>query len=95
MTYINSLLLPDSKTSINLSQIGQVTAYENGVGILNLRGKMIGWVACPDESIAGKVVAMIDQILNNPGRAKKADWSMLNIDKDTAGAKTKSKPAGL
>ena len=77
MAYMTSLLLPDSKTSISLTQIGQVVAYENGVGILNLRGKMIGWIPCPDEAIAAKVVAMIDQILNNPGRAKKADWSML------------------
>ena len=83
MAYINALLLPGSKTSIALTQIGQVTAYENGVGILNLRGKMIGWVSCPDEDIAGKVVEMIDQILNNPGRAKKPDWSMLKeIEKE-------------
>ena len=77
MAYITSLLLPDRKTSIALTQIGQVVAYENGVGILNLRGKMIGWIPCPDEEVASEVVAMIDQILNNPGRAKKADWSML------------------
>ena len=82
MANMTSLLLPDSKTSIALNQIGQVAAYENGVGIINLRGKMIGWIPCLDEDIAAKVVAMIDQILNNPGRAKKADWSMLNEVKE-------------
>jgi hypothetical protein len=77
MAYMTAILLPDSKTSIALSQIGQVIAYDNGAGVLNLRGKMIGWVPCPDEETAAKVVAMIDQIINNPGRAKKPDWSML------------------
>lgn len=82
MAYITSLLLPDHTTTISLNQIGQVVVYQDGVGILNLRGKMIGWIPCTDQAIAAKIVAMIDQILNNPGRNRKPDWSMLKEIKE-------------
>ncbi len=78
MARLNALLLPDSKTSIAISQIARVAAYDNGVGIFNMREKMVGWIPCPDDTTAALVVTMINEIINNPGRAKQPDWSILN-----------------
>lgn len=72
-----SLLLPDSRATVLLSQIGRVKAFPNGVGIYNHREKMIGWVVTEDEIIAALVVEMIDDLINNPNRGKKPDWSMI------------------
>lgn len=77
MARIHTLLLPDSKTSIAIYQIARTAAYPNGVGILNAREKMIGWIACPDEISAALVVEMIDEYISNPLRGKKPDWSIL------------------
>jgi hypothetical protein len=77
MARISSLLLPDSKTSIAISLIARIAAYDNGVGIFNPREKMIGWIPTQDDTVASLVVVMIDEIINNPGHAKKPDWSIL------------------
>lgn len=74
---IKTLLLPDFKTSIALAHIARIATYPNGVGIFNMREKMIGWIACTDENIAADIVYELSELMNNPGRAKHPDWQLL------------------
>lgn len=74
MARFNALLLPDRKSSVAISQIARATAYENGAGIFNMRDKMIAWIPCETEQEASTYVQLINDILNNPGRAKQPDW---------------------
>ena len=74
---LKALLLPDFKTSIAITHIARIAAYPNGVGIFNMREKMIGWIACTDENIAADIVYELSELMNNPGRAKHPDWQLL------------------
>lgn len=74
---IKTLLLPDFKTSIALAHIARIATYTNGVGIFNMREKMIGWIACTNENIAADIVYELSELMNNPGRAKHPDWQQL------------------
>ena len=74
---IKTLLLPDFKTSIALAHIARVATYKNGVGILNMREKMIGWIPCEDEEVAMDIVYALSEVINNPGRAKHPEWEKL------------------
>lgn len=74
---IKTLLLPDFKTSIAVASIARIATYPNGVGIFNMREKMIGWIPCTDENIAADIVYELSEVINNPGRAKHPDWEQL------------------
>lgn len=77
MARISTIRMPDDRTLIAIVHIARAVAYDNGVGIFNATEKMIGWIPCPDEDTAATVVVMIDEIINNPERAKRPDWSIL------------------
>ena len=74
---LKAILLPDQKVSIAVAHIARVAAYPNGVGIFNIREKMIGWIECSDETVATLTVAELNEIINNPNRAKQPDWALL------------------
>ena len=74
---LKAILLADNKTSIAIAHIARIAAYPNGVGIFNIREKMIGWVECHDESVAALIVIELNEIINNPNRAKQPDWTQL------------------
>lgn len=74
---LKAILLVDNKTSIALAHIARIAAYPNGIGIFNIREKMIGWIECHDETVAELIVTELNDIINNPNRAKQPDWSYL------------------
>lgn len=71
---IKAILLPDSKTCVAIGHISRIAAYPNGVGIFNIREKMVGWIECSDESVSASIVSELSEIINNPSRAKQPDW---------------------
>nr|WP_314353002.1 hypothetical protein [Comamonas thiooxydans] len=74
---IKTLLLPDYKTSIAITHIARIAAYPNGVGIFNMREKMVGWIPCTDENITADIVYELSEVINNPSRVKHPDWELL------------------
>ncbi|WP_312762859.1 hypothetical protein [Stutzerimonas balearica] len=80
--HIRALLLPNMNT-ILISLIAQVVAYDEGIGILNERGKMIGWIEITtqdpetrDEHFY-KVVMLLNELINDPRHAVQPDFSFL------------------
>lgn len=79
---IRALLLPN-KTSVRLDLIAQVTPYENGVGLLNERNRMIGWIEirAQDKEVrkthSALVLETLHELVNNPRQAAQPDWSFL------------------
>lgn len=74
---LKSLLLPDNKTCIALPHIARIATYSNGVGIFNIREKMIGWIACSDKDTSSLIVIELNEIINNPNRGKQPKWEDL------------------
>lgn len=80
--HIRALLLPNMNT-ILISLIAQVVSYQEGVGILNERGKMIGWIEIttddPEtrEEHFYKVVMLLNELINDPRHAVQPDFSFL------------------
>ena len=81
---LKSILLPDHRTCIAIAHIARIAAYSNGVGIFNIREKMIGWIECGDEQLSAEIVYDLNDIINNPNRAKQPDWGVLK-DAETVG----------
>lgn len=81
--HIRALLLPNMNT-ILISLIAQVVAYEEGVGILNERGKMIGWIEIPTDDPEvrddhfSRVMVALNEIINDPRHATQPDFTFLN-----------------
>jgi len=79
---IRALLLPNF-SSILINLIAQVVAYPAGVGLLNERGKMIGWIeiTAEDEALRNdhflKVLQLINELINDPRRAVQPDFAFL------------------
>jgi len=82
--HIRALLLPNDN-AILITLIAQVISYEDGVGILNERGKMIGWIeiAADDESTRkehfSRVVVLLNDLINDPRHATQPDFSFLTL----------------
>lgn len=80
--HIRALLLPNDN-AILITLIAQVISYEDGVGILNERGKMIGWIeiTADDESTRkehfNRVVVLLNDLINDPRHATQPDFSFL------------------
>ena len=74
---MKSILLPDHRTCIAIAHIARIAAYSTGVGIFNIREKMVGWIECTDEQLCAAIVYELNDIINNPNRAKQPDWSQL------------------
>jgi len=80
---LKAILLPDNRTSIAIAHIARIAAYPNGVGLFNIREKMIGWIECMDDTVAALIVTELNDIINCPNRAKQPDWSILNSSTDS------------
>ena len=84
--YIRAILLPNL-SSVATTAIASASKYEEGVGLLNERGRMIGWIEIPakDEDLRAKhsekVLRIINDVINNPRRSAQPDFSFLNEGK--------------
>lgn len=74
---------PHGKTVIQYSQIGRFQAYPSGVGVFNLRDRMVDWLPTASETIAILLVEMLDKVWASNGRIK-PDWSILNLEDTSA-----------
>lgn len=76
---------------IAISDIRRVAVFEGGVGIFNMADKMTGWVETCNDEQSEKVADLLDEIVNNPRRAKQPDWSFIVApDADASGSVTTS-----
>ena len=80
---IRAMLLPNL-SSVATTAIASCSAYDEGVGLLNERGRMIGWIEihAEDEDMRAKhfekVLRIINDVINNPRRSTQPDFSFLN-----------------
>lgn len=70
---------PRGKTVIQYSQIGRFQAFPTGVGVFNLRDRMVDWLPTANETIAVMIVEMLDEVWASNGRIP-PDWSALELD---------------
>lgn len=83
MKPIRALMLPN-KASIRVDLIAQVVAHAEGVGILNDRNRMIGWIEiyAQDEAVRADhfdfILETLNKLVNNPRQAEQPDWSRLH-----------------
>jgi len=79
---IRAVKFPDGG-SILVALIAQAVPYAEGVGILNERNRMIGWIAIPGpdgETRDAKfemVLEIFNALINVPRNATQPDWSFL------------------
>lgn len=73
---------PNGKTLIQYHQIGRFQAYPSGVGVFNLRDRMVDFLHTANETIAILVVEMLDKVWASNGRIE-PDWSILELDTQT------------
>ncbi|WP_298626064.1 hypothetical protein [uncultured Zoogloea sp.] len=73
---------PKGKTVIQYHQIGRFQAYPGGVGVFNLRDRMVDYLHTANETIAVLVVEMLDKVWASNGRIE-PDWSILDLDAQT------------
>lgn len=60
-----------------VSDIRRAAVFEGGVGIFNQTDKMVGWVESYSEEQSERICDLLDEIVNNPRRAKQPDWSFI------------------
>lgn len=83
---IRAIMLPNMST-ILVSLIAAATPFEEGVGLMNDRNRMIGWIdiTANDPEVRDahfyKVSMIINDIINNPRTATQPDWAFLNEGK--------------
>jgi hypothetical protein len=81
--YIRALLLPN-KTSVLVSAIASTGVFEEGVGLMNERGRMIGWIEIPAtnpelrDMYFSEVLTILNNVINNPRQSTQPDFSFLN-----------------
>ena len=73
---------PNGKTVIQYHQIGRFQAYPSGVGVFNLRDRMVDFLHTANETIAILVVEMLDKVWASNGRIE-PDWTVLKLDAQT------------
>lgn len=82
---IRAVMLPDGG-SVLITLIAQAVPYTDGVGILNERNRMIGWVAISDSDDASrevkfqKVLEIFSMLINTPRNATQPDWTFLQAE---------------
>lgn len=80
---IRAIKLPDGG-SLLITLIAQAVPYADGVGILNERNRMIGWIAIPgldDKTRDAKfemVLEIFNTLINVPRNATQPDWNFLS-----------------
>lgn len=79
---IRALMLPNMG-SVLITMIASCVPYDEGVGVLNDRGRMIGWIQItatdPEvrESHFNRVLSTINELINKPRQATQPDWKFL------------------
>lgn len=82
---IRAVKLPDGG-SILTTLIAQAVPYPDGVGVLNERSRMIGWIEIPgadDDNRNAKfemVLEIFNTLINAPRTASQPDWGFLTAD---------------
>lgn len=81
--YIRSLKLP-GRDLVLIDAIVAVKRFDTGVGLLDLRNRMIGWIDIEDEDAEVReclfevVLDAFDILINDRRRAQQPDWNALN-----------------
>lgn len=76
--YIRAVKLP-SGDLIAIDNIMAVKRFDTGVGLLDMRNRMVGWVEIQekaDEKFAA-VLDIFNELINDRRRANQPDWSFL------------------
>lgn len=82
---IRAIRLPDGSSILN-TLIAQVSQFSDGIGILNERSRMIGWIQITGstaDSTQTKFDLALDalyEVISNPNNARQPDWSFLADD---------------
>ncbi|WP_348696467.1 hypothetical protein [Duganella fentianensis] len=82
---IRAVRLP-SGGSLLITLIAQAVPLAEGVGIMNDRGRMIGWIAIPgphDENRGAKFEMVLDifnELINAPRNATQPNWDFLGTE---------------
>ena len=100
--YIRAVRLPGGDL-VTIDAITTVKRFDGGVGLLDLRNRMIGWVDIDpdaDESIRlklfDKTLRFFDELINDRRRTSQPDWDYLTEHKQTSApskSNTTSTPA--
>lgn len=93
--YIRAVRLPEGDL-VSLEAIVTVKRFDGGVGLLDLRNRMIGWIDIDlkeSDSVRAELFArtltIFDEMINDRRRASQPDWSYLTA---TTVPPTKSNP---
>lgn len=73
------------KDIVRVDQMARVSVFDEGVGIFDDRNRMIGWIETADAEEQALVSDILLEIMDNPRRAKKPDFSFIGA---LAGAAT-------
>ena len=76
---------PQGKALIQYNQIGRFQAFATGVGVFNLRDRMVDWQPTASETIAAMLVEMLDKVWASNGRVA-PDWSILDLEAEAEGS---------
>lgn len=78
--YIRVVKLPVGDL-IAIDNIMAVKRFDKGIGLLDMRNRMVGWVEIEDSQHADehfeKVLEIFNDLINNRRRAEQPDWSFL------------------
>ena len=78
--YIRAVKLPAGDL-IAIDNIMAVKRFDKGIGLLDMRNRMVGWVDIEDPEDASnhfdKVLDIFNDLINNRRRAEQPDWSFL------------------
>jgi hypothetical protein len=81
--YIRSVKLPKSDL-VAIDHIVGVKRFDSGVGLLDQRNRMIGWVEVPPSETSEEkfemVLGIFDMLINDRRRSEQPDWSFLDED---------------
>ena len=95
--YIRAVKLPAGDL-IAIDNIMAVKRFDTGIGLLDMRNRMVGWVEIDDPENANKhfdkVLDIFNDLINNRRRAEQPDWSFLTEPpvSEPAGVKSKGSP---
>lgn len=82
---VRAIRLPDGSSILN-TLIAQVSQFSDGIGILNERSRMIGWIqisATTGDSRQLKfelALEALNEVINNPHNVRQPNWDFLAED---------------
>lgn len=82
---IRAFQTPD-KQIVRIDQLARVSIFDNGVGLFDERHRMIGWIETHTDAQSQLVSDLLQEIINNPRRAKQPDWGFIVSVEDSATA---------